>query len=680
MTGADRIGIDVGGTFTDVVRVADGRLQVTKVPSTPDAPDAGVIAGLEASSSTASPELDETSLVHGTTVATNAVLEGSWAETALITTAGFRDVLEIGRQDRPALYEIADEKPDPIVPRHRRLAVPERLDEHGRVVEALPEAAIDDVTDTLREQNVDAVAICLLFSFENDTHERVLEEGLEKRGITVPISRSSDVHPEIREYERTTVTALNAALQPVLSTYVDRLRDRLAHPDRPDRLTMMQSNGGTVTATSLAQRPVRALLSGPAAGVVGAAHLAETIEIPDVLTLDMGGTSCDVSLVPSGEPVVSTDVTVGAYPVAVPMIDIHTVGAGGGSIARVDAGGALRVGPTSAGADPGPICYGRGGMEPTVTDANAVLGRLDPERVGTGEPVHGRELSTAVLESMEPGFGGDHFAAAAGILRVAEATMSRALRVVSVERGYDPREFGLVAFGGAGPLHAAALAAELGIERVVIPPSAGVFSAYGLLAADRVTERSLSHVRPLSELDPTAIEDRYVELETESRQRLQDEGIPADELEVERRAELRYRGQAYEVPVPVPTPVDSTARSTIRTRYHERHEQRYGHQAPDEPIELVTLRVRARKPSTPPPLVHPGPDTGSLSTAQRTTRDVWFDGRLRSTPIYDRAAIPVESTLEGPAIVEAPDTTVVVPPGDDLHVHESGTVLLEVDP
>lgn len=680
MTGADRIGIDVGGTFTDVVRVVDGRLQVTKVPSTPDAPDAGVIAGLEASSSTASPELDETSLVHGTTVATNAVLEGSWAETALITTAGFRDVLEIGRQDRPALYEIADEKPDPIVPRHRRLAVPERLDEHGQVEEALPEEAIDDVTDTLREQNVDAVAICLLFSFENDTHERVLEEGLEKRGITVPISRSSDVHPEIREYERTTVTALNAALQPVLSTYVDRLRDRLAHPDRPDRLTMMQSNGGTVTATSLGQRPVRALLSGPAAGVVGAAHLAETIEIPDVLTLDMGGTSCDVSLVPSGEPVVSTDVTVGAYPVAVPMIDIHTVGAGGGSIARVDGGGALRVGPTSAGADPGPICYGRGGMEPTVTDANAVLGRLDPERVGTGEPVNGRELSTAVLESLEPGFGGDHFEAAAGILRVAEATMSRALRVVSVERGYDPREFGLVAFGGAGPLHAAALAAELGIERVVIPPSAGVFSAYGLLAADRVTERSLSHVRPLSKLDPTAIEDRYVELETESRQRLQDEGIPADELEVERRAELRYRGQAYEVPVPVPTPVDSDARSTIRARYHERHEQRYGHQAPDEPIELVTLRVRARKASTPPPLVHAGPDTGSLSSAQRTTRDVWFDGTMRSTPIYDRATIPVESTLEGPAIVEAPDTTAVVPPGDDLHVHESGTLLLEVDP
>ena len=492
-----RVGVDVGGTFTDVVAVRDGELSVTKVPSTPAAPADGVLDGLDAMAETAGVAPDAVGfLAHGTTVATNAVLEREWAETALVTNEGFRDVLEIGRQDRPALYDLTATKPEPVVPRDRRFEVPGRLDERGRELEPVDEEAVQAVAGAIEDTAAETVAVSLLFAFEDEAHERRVAELLEA-ATGLDVSRSSTVLPALREYERMLATALNAALVPVMGAYLGGLGPRIDERGFATELAVMQSNGGTIAAERAAAEPVRTLLSGPAAGVRGAAYVAETAGEPDVLTLDMGGTSCDVSLVRDGEPTVSREVTVGDYPVRLPMVDVHTIGAGGGSIAWLDEGGALRVGPRSAGADPGPICYGRGGTEPTVTDAQSLLGRLDASRFAAGAlDVDRATVEDRFAEQLAEPLGQSVEAASRGVLEVANASMERALRVVSVERGIDPRELGLVAFGGAGGLHATALAAGLGIPRVLVPRAAGVLSALGLLVGDVVEDLSTSRVRP----------------------------------------------------------------------------------------------------------------------------------------------------------------------------------------
>ena len=667
-----RIGVDVGGTFTDVVTVRDGAVSVTKVPSTPADPATGVHDGVTAA---VDPDTPAAPLAHGTTVATNALLEGTWARTALVTTAGFRDVLEIGRQNRPELYDLAQDRPAPIVPRSRRLAVAERLDERGEPLERLSDDAIASVADRLREIDPEAIAVSLLFSFEDDEHERRLAAGLRDHGLEVPISRSSEIHPEIREYERSVTTAVNAALQPVLSSYLERLTARLA--DHVTGVTMMQSNGGTASASYLADRPVHAILSGPAAGVEGALYTATSLDTADVITMDMGGTSCDVALATDGEATTSTEVQVGPYPVAVPMVDVHTIGAGGGSVAWLDAGDALRVGPRSAGAEPGPICYGRGGTDPTVTDAQAVLGRIDPDRIATGEAVTGAALAEAVADPL-PAVDDDPDAVARGILTVADAAMAGAIRVVSVERGHDPREFALVAFGGAGPLHASSIAETVGIPRVVIPPYAGVLSALGLLVADRVIDRSASHVRPLDEVNPEAVEDRCHSFEEETRATLSAEGIADDRIRTARTFDLRYLGQAYEVQVPAPATIHTATLAACADRFHEAHERRYGHAARSEPIELVTIRVRAIATVDPPQLVHEG-TANRVADAVRTTRSVGFDER-RETPVYERRRLPVDGRLDGPAIVEGRGSTTVIPPGQCGTVDDTGALVVEVEP
>ncbi len=667
-----RIGVDVGGTFTDVVTVRDGLVAVTKVPSTPGDPATAVHDGV---ATAVDPDAPIVPLAHGTTVATNALLEGTWAEAALVTTDGFRDVLEIGRQHRPELYNLAQERPAPIVPRSRRLTVAERLDERGDPLEPLTDDEIATVATRIREIDPEAVAVSLLFSFEDDEHERRLVAGLRDHGVSVPISRSSTIHPEIREYERSVTTAVNAALQPVVSTYLDRLTDRLA--DHVSGITMMQSNGGIASAAYLAGRPVHAILSGPAAGVEGALYTARSLGISDVITMDMGGTSCDVALAADGEATISTEVQVGPYPVAVPMIDVHTIGAGGGSIAWLDAGDALRVGPRSAGAEPGPICYGRGGTDPTVTDAQAVLGRLDPTRIATGDAVTGESLANAVAEPLSA-VDDDPDTVARGILTVADAAMARAIRVVSVERGHDPRGFALVAFGGAGPLHAPSIARTVGIPRVVIPPYAGVLSALGLLVADRVLDRSTSHVRPLADVDPEAVEDRCRAFEVETRKILTAEGVSADRISTSRTLDLRYLGQAYEVQVPAPSPIDAPAVTACADRFHDAHEQQYGHATRTESIELVTIRVRTVATVDPPSLVHTG-GTDHVDDAVRTTRSVVFDER-HPTPVYEREQLPVDGCLDGPAIVEGLGSTTVIPPGQRGIVHDTGALVVEVEP
>jgi N-methylhydantoinase A len=662
-----RLAVDVGGTFTDLVGVVDGALHMEKVASTPAAPERAVTDGLDAVGADVPPETVRY-FVHGTTVATNAVLEGKFAETALVTTAGFRDVLEIGRQARPDIYDLHGEKPDPVVPRDRRYEVDERLDERGDVLDPLDDAAVTALADRIE---ADSVAVALLFAFENPAHERAIGAALADAGVD-SVSLSSDVRPEIREYERTLATALNAGLRPVVDEYLGALDADLKAAGVDAPLRVMGSDGGVLDASVARKRPVETLLSGPAAGVRGATHVAGRLGHEELVTMDMGGTSCDVSLVTEGEPLVSTDVEVGGYPVAVPMVDVHTVGSGGGSIARLDEGGALRVGPASAGADPGPACYGRGGTEPTVTDAHAVLGRLDPSAF-VGDVGCATDEARAALEALGDRLGLDARDAAAGVLRVANADTARALRVVSVERGYDPREFSLVAFGGAGPLHAADIAADVGIPEVLVPRAAGVLSAVGLLVSDVTHEAARSMVRPWSALDADEIAALFRELQREGAER-----TPAAlEIEHARVLDVRYDGQSFDLRVPAPTPMDAAALDTVADRFHDRHHDRYGHAAPGEPLELVGVRVRTRGLVQPPCLDGPA-ISGDPCDAIRETRPVRFDAD-RETPVYDRGQLPTGADVDGPAIVEGPDTTAVVRPGDSMTVATDGTLRIEVD-
>ncbi|MES3517150.1 MAG: hydantoinase/oxoprolinase family protein [Natronomonas sp.] len=666
-----RLGVDVGGTFTDFVAITDGELTVEKVASTPETPEEAVETGFET-------VVDPTAVSffgHGTTIATNAVLEGTFAETALVTNEGFRDAIEIGRQARPDIYDLQATKPDPIVPRNRRYEVPGRLDARGGVLTPLDEAAVRAIaTEIGTRDEIDCVAVSLLFSFENTEHERRVVEILNEAGIE-SISRSSAVLPEIREYERTLTTAMNAALKPVVGRYLGRL-DAVCDAsgiDVPTRL--MASNGGIIAADVAEQRPVETLLSGPAAGVRGAAHVAKRHGYTDVLSMDIGGTSCDVSIVEDGDPLVTRDVDVGGYTVGVPMVDVHTVGAGGGSIASLDDGGALRVGPESAGADPGPACYGRGGTEPTVTDAHCVLGRIDPSAF-VGDVGGGVDAAEAAMERLGDRLGVGPREAASGVLRVADAATAGALQVVSVERGHDPRTFALVAFGGAGPLHAAAVADDVGVPTVLVPRTAGVLSALGLLVADLTYDHTRSRIRPWDRVDAESLDSAFAELEAAGKRQ-----VPAAlPVEHERSISLRYDGQTFDVQVSADE-IDSTAGAAeleaVESRFHDRHRGRYGHAAPEEPIELVGVSVRTRGVVDPPEIEAPAPSSDDPDDAVTETRLVRFGDTDHETRVYDRLRLPPDAELEGPAVIEGPESTTVVRPGDRLGVAE-GTLVIDI--
>ena len=677
--GRVRVGVDIGGTFTDIVTIRDGTIHVTKTPSTPAAPETGVLDGLAKSRGRVGfGPTDVDFLSHGTTVATNAVLEETWADTALVTTEGFRDVLEIGRQDRPDIYDFRIEKPESVVPRDRRFEVPERVDERGNVLRELDEDAVRSLVAAIDDASVESVSISLLFAFENDEHERRLAAIFDEEGLDATHSLSSRVLPEIREYERTLTTSLNAALKPVMARYLGNLGEDVRGAGIEAELRIMQSNGGLITAAAARERPVNTLLSGPAGGVQGAVYVADRCGVDDVITMDMGGTSCDVSLVQGGDPLVSTSVEVGDYAVGVPMIDIHTVGSGGGSIAWIDAGGALRVGPRSAGADPGPISYGRGGTEPTTTDAHLLLGRLNPDRFLSGElDVEVDDVRDAFEERLGDELGLDATAAAQGVLDVANANMQRALRVVSVERGYDPRDFALVAFGGAGPLHACKLAAELDIPRVIVPRTAGVLSALGLLISDVLYDYSVSRVRHWDEVDPTTLAESFDALFDQGDSRLDREGVDPADRRFERVVDLRYVGQSFEISVPVfEEGIDDSTLAAVAEGFHERHRRRYGHADPDESIELVTVRLRARG-LVDAPAFEVAQSGDTIEDAVRETRPVVYDGELYETRVYDRDRLPTDETFRGPAVVEGRESTVVVHPGQSVEVDADGNLVVD---
>ncbi len=675
-----RVGVDVGGTFTDVAALDErGAIAYAKVSSTPGDQSAGVMEGLRRllAHAGARPE-DVEVFVHGTTVATNTLLERKGARVGLLTTEGFRDVLHIGRQSRPHLYDLYVRRPAPLVPRRFRREVRERTLASGEVEVPVDAAAVEALVRELTAAGIDAVAICFLHAYANPSNERLAAAAARSAAPETLVSVSSEILPEMREFERMNTTVLNAYVQPAVGRYVQRLAGRLREARVPAPLHVMRSNGGVAGATQARAQAVQTLLSGPAGGVLGAAFLSEVTGLPNLITADVGGTSFDVAVVEHGRPSVSTEGVVEGYPIKFTHINIHTIGAGGGSIAWLDRAGALRVGPQSAGAQPGPICYRRGGARPTVTDAHAALGRLGV--LLEGEMVLDVEAARAGLEREL----GERLrlpveAAADGVLRVVVAAMTRAIRVMTVERGIDPRRFTLVAFGGAGPLHATDLAQSLGISDVLVPVAPGNFSALGLLAAPVREDRVRAFRSRADAADPHALEAAFAGLAGAAVAALRDDGFDPRLIRCERSADLRYVGQAYELTVPVPgeAVTAETWRGTIAA-YHRAHERAYGFAKPDDPVEVVNLRLAALVD-----LGRPGwaaQAARSRDAVPASRRPVWFAGRWRDCPIFRRADLRAGDRCAGPAVIEEHGATTVLAPGDAAVVDGWGNLRLTVGP
>ena len=679
-----RIGVDSGGTFTDVCLFDEttGRMAVWKVSSTPadpsDAVAQAVVDGLAQVGAAAS---EVSYFGHGTTVATNALIQHRGARTGLITTGGFRDLLEIGRQKRPDLYDLQADKPPVLVERSLRHEVPERLRHDGGVETALDEAAVRQAVRLLRQRDVKAVAICFLYSFLDPVHEATTRRIVAEEFPEAFVCASHEVAPEFREYERLSTAVVNAYLGPIMAFYIRGVADRLVslRVNAPPHLT--QSNGGVIGFDTAARLPVRTVLSGPSTGVVGAQLLARLAGIDDTITFDMGGTSTDVALMQGGDLRLAREAVVHGYPIKAPMLDIHTVGAGGGSIAFVDSGGLLKVGPRSAGADPGPACYDRGNHEPTVTDANVVLQTLNPTHLLGGRMTVRRDLARAAIERLAAQLGMDTLATADGIVAVVTANMARAIRVISVQPGHDPRDYTLVAFGGAGPLHAARLAAELDIRRVLVPRSPGILCAMGLLLADLRADFATTRLMALSAAGTNEIEAVLDSLRRRCDAWFVEERIASDARRVALSVDMRYTGQNYELSVPLPdAPVMAAAIDGLAAGFAATHQRLYGFVAEGEPIQLVTFRAEAigivRKADLRPAPVT-GPDPRDASIGQR---EVWLSevAGLVSCPLYQRDRLTAGNRIEGPAVVEQMDATTVIPHGAAATVDPYLNLILEL--
>ena len=649
------VAVDTGGTFTDVLLLAGGRLRSLKLLSTPADPSEAVLEGLRQILDVGEREANGGFvLLHGSTVATNALLERKGARVKLVTNSGFEDVLEIGRQNRPQLYALVGHRPPPLVDREDRHGIRGRIGPDGEVIEGLDPAELEALPELLA--GAESVAVVLLHSYANPSHEESVADALAK--LDVPLSVSVRLLPEYREYERTSTTVVNAYIAPRISAYLRRLAGEAG----ARRVSIMGSNGGSLPVDRAAQEPVHMVLSGPAGGVVGALAWARRAGYEDIITFDMGGTSTDVSLCP-GAPLHTREFEIGGQPVAIPVIDIHTVGAGGGSLARIDPGGALRVGPESAGADPGPICYGKGGSGVTVTDAHVWLGRLPADAFLGGERTLDRSAVEPHLREIAGGLGVSLEVAAEGILEVADAAMERALRVISVERGHDPAEFTLVAFGGAGGLHAAHLAERLGTRGAIVPPRPGLLSAYGMLAAEVTQEVSRTVlISTASAGAHESVESVFTELAQAAVTAMEEEGVPGDRLVVRHWVDARYEGQSFELRVPG---------EDWDTRFHALHERRYGYQRTETPVEAVTLRAVASAPG--PPLdVERIPHRGAAPTIQRTR--AYMEGEWADVDRVWRDDLNPNQTLDGPALVLEYSSTTWIPRGWGLTVDEWGNL------
>ena len=689
-----RIGVDIGGTFTDLVMMDDqsGALRVVKLSSTPHDPSVAFTEILKrVLRESKEPAASVGYLVHGTTVATNTIIEEKWAKAALLTTDGFRDVLEIARQIRPRLYDLFCDKPRPLVPRQLCRGIPERLNFAGEVQQPLSEEALQQVVAELADEGVESIAVCLLHSYKNPAHEHRIAQILSELLPEVSVSLSSELCPEMREYFRASTTVINAILMPVVGRYLARLQSRLSETGMEAGLHLMTSAGGTVSAEVAASQPVQLIESGPAAGVIAATYIGRQVGIDNLISFDMGGTTAKVGLVENGIPKISPHFEVGAaavadnksagYPVRTPVVDLVEIGAGGGSIAWVDPGGALRVGPQSGGADPGPACYGKGQTEPTITDANLVLGRLNPAYFIGGEKSLDPGLAEKAVQTIADQLGMSLVEAANGIVEIANAKMLAAIRLISVQRGFDPREFVLVAFGGAGPLHAAALAAGMGMGRVLVPMSPGVTSALGLLVSDIRHDFAQTSVGATDNIDWTVLNRIFKELQEKARGVMATEQIAETDQSFDHFLDMRYIGQSYELKVAVPQrDLEQADVALLNQRFYQQHERAYGYSTSDQPTEIVNVRVSATGSIARPQLRVVEKGGLDNNDARKDRRQVYFFEAKETLPceVYDRYQLKCGNRIVGPAIVEEIDSTVLIHPGSHADVDRFGNLVIEM--
>jgi N-methylhydantoinase A len=672
-----RIAVDIGGTFTDFVAVEGGDLHLEKASTTPDNFANGVLDSLEKSH--VDPAVAD-QFVHGTTVVINAITEREGVDCALVTTDGFRDVLDITRSNRPDMFNFKYQKPEPFVPRRHRWEVPERVDQAGAVLADLDEAAVKQAAREIRDAGFEAIAVSYVNSYINPEHERRTRELVHDVYPEAYVTLSHELTQEYREYERTNTAVLNSYVRPIADEYLDTLESRLDERGVTANKYAMKSNAGTSSFRQARSVPVEMVESGPVGGVYGAADVGDRIDEPDVISFDMGGTTAKTSLIEDGAVTIETDYWLESsprdegYPLKIPVVDIIEIGAGGGSIGWIDQGGSINVGPKSAGADPGPACYGHGGTEPTVTDANLLTGRLNPEYFLGGE----MELDIAkARESLEPladEFDTSVREAAHGILRVVNSNMTNALKQVSIRRGYDPRDFVMVASGGAGPLHAALLGRELGVKEIVIPRAPGQFSAWGMLMTDLRKDFVRTNVMPFDDDTASDVAGLLSEMESEAHDRYASEGVDESESRLERSADLRYAGQEHTVTTSIEeSPIDGTAIDATIERFHALHDKTYNFRL-DDPVEVVNLRLTASVP-TPKPSVDEVDRSGTVADAVKEVRTVDFDDAgEHETRIYERDAVPTATHVDGPAIIEEPACTTVVHPEQSFSIDSYGNV------
>lgn len=678
------LGVDVGGTFTDfsLFNVETGQLSHYKLSSTPEDPSAAIVKGVQQVMKLFDVKPEEIDyLAHGTTVSTNALIQKRGGKTALITTQGYRDLLEIGNQTRPSLYDSTAVKKQPLIHGRFLREVDERILYNGEVYRDLRLEDVEREVDILKSEGVDSIAVCTIFSFVNPEHEKKIEAIIHERFPQAYVSVSHRVSPEFREVARMSTTVVNAFLGPVMARYIDSFRNKVAEMGIQVRPYITQSNGSIISIDEARNMPVRTALSGPSSGVVAAKHIARLCGEAQIVTFDMGGTSADICLLADGEPNYASEKTIEGYAVRIPMIDIKTVGAGGGSIAYIDAGGALKVGPQSAGAVPGPAAYMRGGTQPTVTDANIVLGRLNPQKLLNGRMDVDRTLAEkAIRDNICSKTGLDLIEAATGIIDIVNANMMRIVRVVSVERGYDIREFALVSFGGAGPLHSCDLAEEMGIKSIIIPASPGTFCSLGLLVADVQYDYVRTCILTSGALTPMRINEIYRDLEREGKAFLESERIPQEKWKFLRRVDARYRMQNYELSIPVPDgELCAEELERIYEIFHDEHERNYGYCDRTQTVELVNFRLSAigcrEKPRLECKVCAKNADF-----APRERRDVYFRRHgFIDCPIYAKDDLPVGRPFTGPAVVEQMDTTVVITPGWRCEVDRWGNIRMQFE-
>lgn len=688
--GRRRIGVDAGGTFTDVCLFEEetGAIHVTKVPSTPGDPSEAITEGvreiLNRDGTAGNGSGGAVSyFAHGSTVATNALIEGRGVPTGLITTAGFRDLLELGRQRRPDLYDLQADKPEPLVRRDKRLEVHERVHYDGRIGQALDPAEVRAAVRRLRESGVRAVAICFLYSYLYPEHEAIVKRIVTEEFPEAYVSTSHEILPEFREYERLSTVVINAYLGPVMGAYLARLRPHLAELGVRVHPHITQSNGGIISFETAEQHPVRTVLSGPSTGVVGAAYVARLAGDEDLITFDMGGTSTDVSLIEGGVPKTTGEMELQGYPIKTPMLEINTVGAGGGSIAWIDSGGHLKVGPQSAGAVPGPVCYGLGNEHPTVTDANVTLRVLNPTHLLGGRMPIDAAAARRAIEGLAARLRLDPLATAQGIISVVTANMARTIRVISVQRGYDPRDFTLVAFGGAGPLHAARLARELEIPRVLVPERPGMLCALGLLVTDLRTDYSLTRILPASASALAAINDTFRALDERAGAWFAQEGIALERRRSRRSIDMRYVGQNYELAVAAPDGAITAAElDVLRAGFGRAHEQMYGYNAAEEPVQMVTFRLEAIGVAPKAELRASGDAGPDASGARIGERNVYLPegGGFVPCPLYDRGRLASGNVVAGPAVIDQMDSTTLILPGQHARVDPYRNLIIETLP